>query len=158
MLATGIPVQIIKPESGAVIECLPEDHGPLLRLLGSNNPELAIAVLVADKPSPSVLSGEERFRVSARRHRVLATAEGSRQEEPLDKVLKHLEDSGYRPVRKGLRWESACPLCGRRAVLDVKERHSGKVNVKCHRGCSTEELLGAVGLTLADLYPRGLVA
>jgi hypothetical protein len=152
LLAVGVPVQIIKPDGG-VIECGRDDHGPLLQMLGSNNPDLAVAALISDKPSPGVLSGREEARTSARLQRAAPRAV---DEWPLAKVLSRLEDIGHRSVRKGDRWQSKCPLCGRRNVLEIKERRDAKVNVKCYRACDTEEVLGVIGLTMRDLYPPRL--
>ena len=150
LLAVGIPVQIIKPNGTTAAECRRDDPGPLMRMLGSNNPELAVAANIADRPSPGVLSGREEPRISAR---VLRTGLRPSAESPLMKVLSRLEEIGYQPVRKGDRWQGKCPLCGRRNVLEIKERGDSKVNVKCYRACDTEEVLGVIGLTMRELYP-----
>ena len=156
MLALGIRVQIIKP-SGSVIECRPEDHGPLMRMLGSNNPTLAIAALITDRPAPEVLRGAEPPRITARRQ-LMAPATGW----PIDKVLGALQDLGIRPRPKGLgRWASFCPahnrsLSGSPASHDslkITERSDGKVSIDCFKKCDWRLILGILGLTPRDLYP-----
>lgn len=37
--------------------------------------------------------------------------------------------------------------------LSIREHEDG-CSVKCHTGCETEEILGAIGLTKSDLYPK----
>jgi len=44
---------------------------------------------------------------------------------------------------------------GRERTLSVAETQSGDVLLKCHAGCSSIDVLAAVGLKLSDLYPRG---
>lgn len=40
--------------------------------------------------------------------------------------------------------------------LSVTEGKDGRVLLKCHAGCTTEEICGALGLTVADLFPEPL--
>lgn len=149
LLAVGVPVQIVK-SSGTVIECRPDDPSSLMRMLGSNNPELAIAVLIRDKPSPGVLRGWQQFRVSARRQRETPSVVL-----PLPRVLAALEDHGIRPARKGVRWHSRCPGHERSKpdALEIVERSDGKVNVRCFKDCDWRLILDLIGLGPADLYP-----
>lgn len=42
---------------------------------------------------------------------------------------------------------------GRTPSLSVSEKTDDSVLVHCHAGCSVQEVLGAVGLQLSDLYP-----
>lgn len=42
---------------------------------------------------------------------------------------------------------------GRTRKLSVAETATGAVLVHCHRGCSAHDVVGALGLNLADLYP-----
>lgn len=70
---------------------------------------------------------------------------------PLALLLSRLES--VRPHGRGHRAD--CPLGHRsRGTLSVGEAENGAVLVKCWAGCETSEVLGALGLTLADLFPE----
>lgn len=61
--------------------------------------------------------------------------------------------------RNGTGWRAACPACGGRSrKLSVTEADDGRVLVHCFSGCSATEVVQAVGLTLADLFPERLAA
>lgn len=53
----------------------------------------------------------------------------------------------------GRGWRARCPACGghgrKVSITEVDDR----VLVKCFAGCATEDVLTAVGLTFADLFP-----
>jgi hypothetical protein len=138
-----------------VVECLPDDHGPLMRLLGNNNPQIAVAALITDKPSVGVLSGAEKFRFS---RRVQQANPGVML--PLHRVLAAFENHGYRAVRKGRSWHSRCPGHERSQPdhLQIRELASGKVAIKCFKSCDYLLVLGIVGLKPHDLYPTQSVA
>ena len=55
------------------------------------------------------------------------------------------------------RWRARCPAHGgkNRNVLSIGETTDGVVLVKCHHGCTAAEVVAALGLELADLFPRG---
>lgn len=58
--------------------------------------------------------------------------------------------SGVR--RTGSQYQARCPAHeDKRASLSVCER-DGRLLVHCHAGCSTREIVGAMGLSLRDLY------
>jgi hypothetical protein len=69
--------------------------------------------------------------------------------------------------RSGDGWSAGCPAHDdRHASLSVGEGNDGRILVKCHAGCSIEEIVGALGLELKDLFadtratpgdPRALV-
>ena len=40
--------------------------------------------------------------------------------------------------------------------LSVTEGKNGRVLLKCHAGCTTEEICGALGITVADLFSESL--
>ena len=64
--------------------------------------------------------------------------------ERLDKVRKTGRDS----------WLACCPAHeDRRPSLSVRETNDGKILVRCHAGCDVHEVVAAVGLELADLFP-----
>lgn len=52
------------------------------------------------------------------------------------------------------RWIARCPTHDdRRPSLSVRELDDGRVLVHCFAGCGADEVVHAVGLTLADLMP-----
>ena len=72
---------------------------------------------------------------------------------PVNALLLRLD--AVRQVGAG-RWRARCPAHdGKNAnVLSIGEGSDGTVLVKCFHGCSTSEVVGAVGLELADLFPK----
>ena len=72
---------------------------------------------------------------------------------PLENLLSRLDK-----VRAhGREWEATCPAHDDRTPsLGIRETDDGTLLVKCRVGCSTHDVLAAVGLTIADLYPEHL--
>lgn len=67
--------------------------------------------------------------------------------------------STLRKVRKTAlgEWVACCPAHDDRSPsLTVKETADGRVLVHCFSGCSAAEVVGAIGMTLADLMPERL--
>ena len=61
--------------------------------------------------------------------------------------------------RSGRGWRARCPACGGRSrKVSVSEADAGNVLVHCFGGCSAGDVLQAVGLSLADLFPERLPA
>ena len=55
------------------------------------------------------------------------------------------------------RWVAKCPAHEDRAPsLSIRELEDGRVLLHCFGGCATGDVLGALGLALADLYDRPL--
>jgi hypothetical protein len=56
------------------------------------------------------------------------------------------------------RWLTACPCCQSRRgrPISVRELDDGRVLFHPFCGCEKGAVLGAIGLTLADLYPQRL--
>lgn len=72
---------------------------------------------------------------------------------PVDTVLSRLEN----PKSSGRdRWRSVCPACGgtNKSALSVGLRDDDAVLIKCFKGCDVSQVLGAIGLEQADLFPR----
>ena len=69
---------------------------------------------------------------------------------PIDTVLGHLDG-----VRGGGGGHTArCPAHDdRHSSLSVAEGDDGRVLLRCFAGCTAEAIVGALGLTLADLFP-----
>ncbi|MHB8414968.1 MAG: DNA primase [Acidiferrobacteraceae bacterium] len=71
-----------------------------------------------------------------------------------DALLSRLE--GVRQTAPG-RWQAACPAHPDRSPsLSVRELPDGRLLVHDFSGCSTSDVLAAVGLSMADLFPERL--
>lgn len=53
------------------------------------------------------------------------------------------------------RWAAGCPVCKSRkgTPVAITELSDGRVLLHAFCGCDTESILGAVGLTMCDLFP-----
>lgn len=72
---------------------------------------------------------------------------------PIDVVLARMD--GVKANGRG-KWKACCPVHDDRdPSLSVREANDGKVLLHCWAGCSTSDVLAAIGLTFADLYPGG---
>lgn len=57
---------------------------------------------------------------------------------------------------RGLQYEAKCPAHNtHHRSLAIAATRDGRYLVHCHAGCSAQNILGAVGLDLQDLYPDG---
>jgi hypothetical protein len=57
---------------------------------------------------------------------------------------------------KGPRWRAICPAHPSKnntRTLSIFETSDGRTLLKCFAGCGVEEIVGAVGLELTDLFP-----
>lgn len=72
-------------------------------------------------------------------------------------TLEQFLDAFDSPIRKsGDGFAAQCPAHDdNHASLSIAETEDGKIIVKCHAGCPTENVLKALGLTFADLDPYG---
>ncbi len=80
---------------------------------------------------------------------------------PADRLLSRLDLVREVPAGRGVarQWSARCPAHDdRRPSLRVGEKADGTVLIHCHAGCEAGDVLAAVGLSLADLYPNGPVA
>jgi hypothetical protein len=69
---------------------------------------------------------------------------------PLDRVLGKLEHV----KRSGKGHAARCPAHeDREASLSIRDGDDGRVLLKCFAGCSTEAIVGALGLEMRDLFP-----
>lgn len=76
-----------------------------------------------------------------------------------DAVLDHLER--VRSTGSNT-WQASCPTSlhkhgDRSQGLSIKQAEDGRVLLHCHAGCSAESIVSAIGLTLADLFPKSNV-
>ena len=66
-----------------------------------------------------------------------------------DEVLAHFPHVR----RSGAGWQARCPAHeDRTPSLTISEGDDGRTLVHCHAGCTTEDIVAAVGLTLRDLF------
>lgn len=60
--------------------------------------------------------------------------------------------------RRNNTWTACCPAhADSNPSLAIKLLEDGRVLVHCFGGCSVEEVLGSVGLSLTDLFPDDLI-
>ena len=70
---------------------------------------------------------------------------------PTDAVLHRLEKVKRVAPDK---WQALCPAHDdKRPSLSVREAEDGRVLLKCWSGCGAAEIVSALGLSLADLFP-----
>lgn len=70
----------------------------------------------------------------------------------LEDVLRRLE--GVK--RSGGGYSARCPAHeDKNASLSVKQGYNGGVVLHCHAGCTPEQVVGALGLSMKDLFPDG---
>lgn len=72
---------------------------------------------------------------------------------PIDAVLARLDNP--KPTGRD-RWRSICPSCGgsNASALSVGIGHDDAVLLRCFKGCDVAQVIGAIGLEMADLFPR----
>lgn len=71
---------------------------------------------------------------------------------PVELVLSKLPDA----KRNGRGWQARCPAHeDRNPSLRIAEGDDGRALIKCHAGCSTDDILAVLGLRMADLMPDG---
>ena len=70
----------------------------------------------------------------------------------VDVVLARLD----RVRGRGPRWRAICPSCGGKntSKFVITESDDGVVLVKCFAGCTFEQIIEALGVDPADLFPR----
>ncbi|BCX88502.1 putative DNA primase/helicase [Methylomarinovum tepidoasis] len=69
---------------------------------------------------------------------------------PIDLILPRLEKA--RRSKNG--WIARCPAhLDKTPSLGVRELDDGRVLIHCFSGCDAADVVAAVGLTLADLFP-----
>ena len=70
---------------------------------------------------------------------------------PIDRMLHRLEK--VKSTGPG-KWQALCPAHDdKRPSLSIKEADDHKVLLKCWSGCGAAEIVNALGLSLADLFP-----
>ncbi len=80
-----------------------------------------------------------------------AYATQQRNDTPIDAVLHRLDRVKSTGPSK---WQALCPAHDdKRPSLSIKEADDGRVLLKCWTGCGAAEIVSALGLSLADLFP-----
>ncbi len=75
--------------------------------------------------------------------------------EPVQRVLDALTSRDCRVARNGSGWQCQCPSHEDRAPsLSISEGDDGRALLHCHANCVVDEIVGALGLTRADLFER----
>lgn len=76
---------------------------------------------------------------------------GQTSSRPVDAFLTRLDHVRQR----GRGWRADCP-CGHasRGALSVAEGDDGRVLIRCFAGCEVADVLAALGMGLADLFPE----
>ena len=73
---------------------------------------------------------------------------------PIDRVLDALGEHGLNPRRSGDGWSARCPAHDdRQPSLSVSVGAGDKVVLHCHADCRIDDIVAALGLDLADLFP-----
>jgi AAA domain len=73
----------------------------------------------------------------------------------LERFIDRLRERGCNPRQSGGQWAAKCPAHDdRKPSLSVGLGRNNNVVVKCHADtdCETEDIVAAIGLTMADLY------
>ena len=69
----------------------------------------------------------------------------------LNDFLYQLEDV----TGSGKQYSAKCPAHDdRKASLSVSEGEDGRILLNCHAGCSAEEICGALGIKVSDLFSK----
>lgn len=69
---------------------------------------------------------------------------------PVELLLSKLPNA----KRQGKEWAARCPAHeDKRPSLSISEGEGGRALLHCHAGCKPEEIVAALGMTLADLMP-----
>ncbi|MBU2762225.1 hypothetical protein [Acidithiobacillus caldus] len=72
---------------------------------------------------------------------------------PIDLVLHRLDRVKRTAPDK---WQALCPAhADKRPSLSIHQTEDGKVLLHCWTGCAVAEIVAALGLSLADLFPGG---
>ena len=73
---------------------------------------------------------------------------------PLQRVLDALTEAGCRVRGGGDQQSAQCPAHeDREPSLSISTGDDERVLLNCHAGCTAEEIAGALGLTMRDLFP-----
>jgi hypothetical protein len=72
---------------------------------------------------------------------------------PAELITSRLEGRKLKRTGRGS-WVACCPHHeDRTPSLSITEADDGRVLIHCHAGCHVEQVVGALGLALTDLFP-----
>ena len=80
---------------------------------------------------------------------------------PVNTILTALERAGCKLTRDGDGWRTSCPSSNhphgnrKNPALSISEGADGRALLCCHAGCGVDDVLGALGLEPAALFPDG---
>ena len=73
---------------------------------------------------------------------------------PMERMLHALGGHGCEPKQSANGWTARCPSHDDATPsLSIGEGDDGRVLLRCHAGCATEQVVEALGLTMGDLMP-----
>jgi hypothetical protein len=73
---------------------------------------------------------------------------------PIELILEKLRAADTEPVCTGSGWQCRCPAHDdAKASMTLTATSDGTVLLHCHAGCSTPDILAALELKMADLFP-----
>ena len=73
--------------------------------------------------------------------------------DPIRRVLDYFGDSAKSTGSN--QWQAPCPAHPDRIPsLSIGVGDDGVVKLHCHAGCETTDVVGKIGLTMADLFPK----
>ena len=71
----------------------------------------------------------------------------------INKILERLQKVKQ---TKPNQWVACCPAHNdKHPSLAIKHCDNGKILIKCWSGCGIDDIVGAIGLELSDLFPEG---
>jgi hypothetical protein len=77
----------------------------------------------------------------------------SHNDTPIEIVIDALRKTGRQPRKSGAGYAARCPAHDDgKPSLSINEGDDGRVLVKCHAGCPTEDVVDAFGLAMPDLF------
>jgi hypothetical protein len=73
-----------------------------------------------------------------------------------NEFISHLESRTQQTAKRTPSgWQVRCPGHeDRNASLSIREGTDGRVLLKCHAGCQNQDIVSALGLKMADLFPK----
>lgn len=72
---------------------------------------------------------------------------------PIDTIISALKNNGCSPKKSDDQWTAKCPAHDdRNPSLSVGLGKDGRVLIKCHAGCNTEDVVHRLGLGMRDLF------
>lgn len=76
--------------------------------------------------------------------------------EPVEIILAKLAERGSSVRHVGGQWMAQCPAHDdRNPSLAIREGRDGSALLTCHAGCDYTDVIGALGVTRASLFPQG---